>query len=266
MENKEIKLRFMVVDNNPIDLMICKKHIEMCEVAEDIKTYTNPKTALTDIISNEYVPHVLFLDIKMKEMNGFQFVKHLEKVPNEIVNTIFVFYLSSTLDSRDIAKAMTLQKVIDIIPKPINAKKIISNLQKNVINNVIITPEIIQKQKESRTQKALILYNQVIDIINTGKHLSNPELSLKDFAKELGSNELYVSKAVNEFSGMSFSKLINNYRIDEAKSLLVDKSNEHLSMEEIANRCGFTSLNTFYRQFKEITGLTPKQYKQMSSN
>jgi YesN/AraC family two-component response regulator len=266
MEQKEIKLRFMVVDNNPIDLMICKKHIEMCEVAEEIRTFTNPKTALTEIISAEYIPHILFLDIKMKEMNGFQFVKHLEKVPNEIINNIFIFFLSSTLDSRDIAQAFTLQKVIDIIPKPINAKKIISNLQKNVVDNVIITPEIIKKQKESRTQKALLLYNQVIDIINTGKHLSNPDLTLKDFAKELGSNELYVSKAVNEFSGMSFSKLINIYRIDEAKILLTDKIHENLSMEEIATQCGFSSLNTFYRQFKDQTGLTPKQYKQINGS
>jgi YesN/AraC family two-component response regulator len=108
------------------------------------------------------------------------------------------------------------------------------------------------------------LYVEILELLDRKLHVENPDLTLKELAKLLGSNEMYVSQAINQVSGKNFNKFINGYRIEEAKKILLDPNQTKLSMEEVAAMSGFTSVNTFYRQFKDQTGLTPSQYKRLN--
>lgn len=101
-----------------------------------------------------------------------------------------------------------------------------------------------------------ILYQKVIFYIS--EHYSE-DITLSDIAKRFGYNEKYLSHTLHELTGTHFRKLITLYRINKAKDLLSSKSNMNVSM--IANCCGFSALNTFHRAFKEITGVTPSEYK-----
>lgn len=90
-------------------------------------------------------------------------------------------------------------------------------------------------------------------LINEEKVFLKPDLNLIELSQRLGTNRTYMSQAIKQFSGNSFSDYINSARIEYAKQLLLD--NEPLKNVEYS--CGYTSTSTFYRQFQKQTGMSP---------
>jgi AraC-like DNA-binding protein len=89
------------------------------------------------------------------------------------------------------------------------------------------------------------------------------ELSLAKLAEASGLNIHLASKAINECSGGNFYDWVNLYRVDKAKSLLLE-SNAQVS--RICFDVGFNSKSTFYAAFKKVTGITPGAYRKLSKN
>ena len=89
----------------------------------------------------------------------------------------------------------------------------------------------------------------------------NPKLTVKDLAREIGSNEKYVSNLINKKNNMNFSNFINIYRVDYAKLLLFDEEYSNFTIEAIGGLAGFNSKSGFNATFKKVTGLTPTQFK-----
>lgn len=72
----------------------------------------------------------------------------------------------------------------------------------------------------------------------------------------------YLSQAINAVTGENFATLVKKYRVDQACRLLADGSRwETLSIEGVGQTVGFTTRQTFTRAFKEITGLTPSDFR-----
>ena len=84
-------------------------------------------------------------------------------------------------------------------------------------------------------------------------------ISLSSVAKTFGYNEKYLSHLLHDLTKMHFSKLIALYRVERAKQLLETEPQQ--SVTEVMARSGFSTLNTFHRAFKEMTGCTPLEYK-----
>ena len=84
------------------------------------------------------------------------------------------------------------------------------------------------------------------------------DLTLLSIAKELGYNHQYLSKIFKSSVKMNFRTLVNQYRIDYARSLL-EKSN--VTIAEAAFEAGFQSLRNFNRVYKEILGQTPREFR-----
>ena len=99
-----------------------------------------------------------------------------------------------------------------------------------------------------------ILYQKVISYLST--HFKE-DISLKSIAKKFGYNEKYLSHLLNELTGIHFSKFLAMYRIEYAKKLLMNKKN--MCISEIALESGFSSINTFNRNFKDFTKFTPSE-------
>lgn len=102
------------------------------------------------------------------------------------------------------------------------------------------------------------LYMAAINYIST--HFLT-DFTLRDMARELGYHEKYLSPALHTLTGMNFRTFLASYRIDYAKSLLRSGKSQ-VNISEIALQCGFPSINTFNRTFKQMTGLTPSEYRQ----
>ena len=85
-----------------------------------------------------------------------------------------------------------------------------------------------------------------------------PRFSIRDLAARVGSNETYISRALNQGLNVTFNRFINAMRVDCAKVLLADPEQSVLSA---ALDSGFNSKATFNRVFRDHTKMTPSQYK-----
>ncbi|REK71224.1 helix-turn-helix domain-containing protein [Paenibacillus paeoniae] len=100
-----------------------------------------------------------------------------------------------------------------------------------------------------------ISLNAVISHIN--EHYATP-LSREQLAKLSGFNTSYFSTLFTQSTGWGFSAYVNRVRIDRAKELLLSSS---LTVQEIASKVGYTSGIYLSRKFKQITGLSPGQFR-----
>ena len=84
------------------------------------------------------------------------------------------------------------------------------------------------------------------------------QLTLGMLAKHIGLTECYCSKYIKKNTGISFVQYLNAIRINNAQRLLMYTD---YNVTEIAQRCGFSSIQTFNRVFKLQTGCTPREYR-----
>jgi AraC-like DNA-binding protein len=103
---------------------------------------------------------------------------------------------------------------------------------------------------------------KVFAAVVSDKHYQNPDLTLTDLAKSIGTNPSLLSKVINQSFSMNFNDFVNYYRIEEVKSKLTDKNNSHLTIMSMAYDAGFNSKATFNRAFKKFTGQNPKDFSQ----
>lgn len=87
---------------------------------------------------------------------------------------------------------------------------------------------------------------------------SGEELSLRKVARAVNISANYLSEKFKEVTGTKFVDYIAHVRVERARSLL---QNSNLRISEIAFAVGFQSLSQFNRVFKNLTGLTPSQYR-----
>lgn len=85
---------------------------------------------------------------------------------------------------------------------------------------------------------------------------------LKTIAEEAGLSYAYVSHYFSERQGVGFADYLNSVRIQKACEML---AHTRLSLQEIAMRVGFGSMNTFMRNMKKFTGTTPDAYRKLHS-
>lgn len=85
-------------------------------------------------------------------------------------------------------------------------------------------------------------------------------ITLKSAAENAGFSEHYLSRIFNRAVGVPFHLYLNRIRIKHAESRIV--LNEE-SISEIAFSCGFNSIPTFNRLFRELKGCTPLEFRKM---
>lgn len=103
----------------------------------------------------------------------------------------------------------------------------------------------------------VLIYNKVRQALEKEQMFLNPELSLKSLSKAVGTNTVYLSKAINQGYGCSFSVMLANYRMDYivAKALETGEN-----VETLNEKLGFWSRSTFYDVFKSRKGASPKRF------
>ncbi len=108
----------------------------------------------------------------------------------------------------------------------------------------------------SDTQKTHIL-NHVLEKMENRQLYRDKNFTLDILADAIGTNRTYISQVINEKMGRSFSQFVNEYRIREARMLLVNDQYQHYTIEAIAQHVGFKSKSSFHSSFKKLTGITP---------
>jgi AraC-like DNA-binding protein len=111
-----------------------------------------------------------------------------------------------------------------------------------------------------QTQQTLFM--ELREIFEKQKLYLDPELNLKTVIKLLGTNQKYLYQAMSGHSDDNFRTFLNRYRVDEAKRVIKEQvvSGNLLNLAELYTQAGFNSTASFYRAFRSVTGLTPKEY------
>ncbi|MES2108379.1 MAG: helix-turn-helix domain-containing protein [Bacteroidota bacterium] len=102
---------------------------------------------------------------------------------------------------------------------------------------------------------------QLVRLMEIDNLYLNPLLKLEMLAEKLSLPDKVVSNLLNQHLKKNFNDFVNEYRVAEAKKRLAEPASSKFTIAAIAYDCGFNSLATFQRCFKQFTGITPSQYQ-----
>ena len=126
-----------------------------------------------------------------------------------------------------------------------------------------ITGKNKPQKEETNNPKLGELVRKIKTVMEEEKLYQEPELTLQHIANKLQFPTYQVSQAINDGLKKSFYDLINGYRVDEAKLLLLNPKNRNYTILSVGFEAGFNSKTTFNTVFKKFTGQTPTQFREM---
>jgi AraC-like DNA-binding protein len=132
--------------------------------------------------------------------------------------------------------------------------------------------EGFNKKNETIIKTKTLLNSKEKDQINTiasklkklmieEKIYRNPDLTLTTLSEQLGVKSYLTTRCLNVVFEKKFNDYINQYRIEELKSLLNDPKNQKYTLLSLAFESGFNSKASFNRAVKKLTGKSPSALK-----
>lgn len=207
-----------------------------------IKRYIRDNFSDSDLLHKLWIPRfiLLFSILFILSLITYFFYPKVFAFANQILNIIVVYYL--LYSELSFAFYTRYHKVKDT--------EVIRSKSKS---SASIEKEIDVEQLRKYAQ-------EIEDYLASSEAYINPNLSLNELANTMGISSKNLSKAINTILNRNFFNLINSYRIEKSKYLLVSKKEMGLTLDTIAEKCGFNSRFTLNAAFKKETGLTTSEW------
>lgn len=156
-----------------------------------------------------------------------------------------------------------LQKEFALLKQRIehSALKAAQDGQKNSLENQKDTAPY--KNSALTEEKRLSYKNHILQVMKNEKPYLNPDLKQANLALKLKMSSSHFSEVLHYCFHENFYNFINFYRVLEAQELLRREKYKDAKIISIAFDSGFKSKTTFNRVFKNVTGLTPSEYREM---
>ena len=119
------------------------------------------------------------------------------------------------------------------------------------------------EQQQAAGQQRQELMQRIDRLMQEQQVYLQPEFKLSDLAVMLDASTVRVSRCIKAERDCSFSQLVNRFRIDHAQRMMREQPDSKLSAVALAS--GFANETSFFRVFKSVTGLTPKEWLQLNS-
>jgi CheY-like chemotaxis protein len=118
----------LLIDDDEVANFINERQVKASGIAKQIHVAQSGVAALSllkeKLIGTKERPDIIFLDIRMPVMDGFEFLEEFNKLPEDHIKDIKVVMLSSSLAETDRQKAGQYKNVVGFINKPLNSIKI----------------------------------------------------------------------------------------------------------------------------------------------
>jgi len=132
-KNPEGTPRFIAIDDDPVNNLICKLTIELVAGQPEILTFTNPAQGFDYIMSQyganqDQTQTVLLLDINMPVMSGWEFLERFDNLAQDVKNLFKIYILSSSVDERDKQRSYANKNVSAFMVKPLVKDNVVTIL------------------------------------------------------------------------------------------------------------------------------------------
>ena len=194
-----------------------------------------------------------------------------KEVVNDSLEQIFNFIYSNKYHTEEI-KVYSFYLInfivrnaaaIEFPHEEINIKELIEyrtleDLEENLLQLVDkINEFIISKRSKVRDEFKEGIFKDIL------QNYTSHDLSLELLSQKYDYSVPYLSKMIKEETGMTFTKYIQELRLKYVKEKLIETD---LSIKEIIFQAGYYDISNFSRKFKNITGVTPGQYREINKN
>ncbi len=124
---QQAKLRILLIDDDRIYQFAARKTIEATGFADNIVIYSNGEDAINylkrSIKDETSLPDVIFLDVNMPVMNGWEFLEEYSAIKQGLIKPVIIYVVSSSVDEFDVSKSRQYDTVKGYIVKPVLREK-----------------------------------------------------------------------------------------------------------------------------------------------
>ncbi|GAA3773945.1 LytTR family DNA-binding domain-containing protein [Flavobacterium ginsengiterrae] len=202
-----MKIKCLIIDDEPLAINVIKNYLEPLENFEVINTFSNPIEGLNFLKNNTV--DVIFLDINMPVLDGINFIKSLDNPPLLVITSAYSQFALETYEL----------DVLDYLVKPIEFPRLMKTLNKiskrleskgtSVQESNPDSPFIFVKIDKKRMKK--IFFNEILVIE-----------SLKDYLKiNTTTGKYIIHSTLSDFTDLLPEK--NFLRIHRSYTIAIDK-------------------------------------------
>jgi AraC-like DNA-binding protein len=124
----------------------------------------------------------------------------------------------------------------------------------------------VTKRKIITDEELVELKSKLNSLMKEQKLYLNHDINVASLSEEMHTTTHQLSYIINNGFNQNFFQFINSYRVEKAKTLLLNKQADKLSILGIAFESGFSSKTAFNTTFKKFTNQTPSEFKKQSSS
>ncbi|MGF1520157.1 MAG: diguanylate cyclase [Nodosilinea sp.] len=230
----------LVIDDTPNNLRLLLRALS--GEGYRVRCAKTPTLALTSLETT--LPDLVLLDIRMPQMNGYEFCQRLKA--SSRTRDIPIIFLSVLNDTEYKVRAFALGGV-DYIAKPFEIDEVIARVryqfqvqqqqrQLRVENNRLRQENVEQRQSIGRLERSYQLLSQVLNSLADGiaafRAVRNQRGEIEDFRCLLGNGVLadWVGRSPVELAGATLSEILVNHPNDDVFDLFIQVVEQHESL------------------------------------
>ncbi len=122
-----------LIDDDNTYIYLSKRMLNQIDHIKKIEVFGNGLDGLNYLKSNsnnpKLLPEIIFLDLSMPIMDGWQFLEEFIKLDSDNLKKITIYICSSSISPHDINRAMSISAVSDYIIKPLSKEDFIKLLE-----------------------------------------------------------------------------------------------------------------------------------------
>ncbi|MEM8831249.1 MAG: response regulator [Cyanobacteria bacterium P01_G01_bin.19] len=219
----------------------------------------NGKTGLH--LAKQYLPNLIVCDIMMPEMDGYEVLSALRG--HKDTTAIPIIFLTAKVTMRDFRLGMDLGAE-DYLTKPCTVDRLLTAIKVRLKRSKQLKQHYLSSDRDSDEMffdlDKFARFPRITAVFEFIEANCHHPLQLKEVAATLGYSPAYLTDLVRRKTGRTVKQWIVERRMDRARKLLL---NTEASIAQIAEQTGYVDTAYFIRQFKQIHGTSPHQWRKI---
>lgn len=221
----------------------------------------NGQEALEILNRQQYTVSFIISDLMMPVMDGMEFSRQVKKDIRMSHIPILILTAKSSYEKRlESYKVGVDEYLIKPFDEELLLVRIANILQSRRQSQQLFSSNMdvatLNIEEDSRDKKFM---DKVMEIIS--ENYKDSEFEVTEFANAMGVSKTLLNQKLQELTGQSTGKFISNYRLNQAKELIIrNRITKNLNISEIAYEVGFNDPKYFARCFSKKFGTLPSNY------